>query len=129
MVNILNRSENLNIPRVRQKINLKTKTISVVIPALNEKDGIQHTIQSIPYASLKRSGYMVEVLVVDGCSCDGTPELAKKAGATVIKETLRGYGRAYKTGFEEAQGEIIVTADADGTRVGFSPISINRRPA
>ena len=91
------------------------KTISVVIPALNERDGIEKTIQAIPKAELENMGYEVQILVVDNGSNDGTGELARRAGAEVISERRRGYGRAYKAGFANAVGEIIATADADLT--------------
>jgi glycosyltransferase involved in cell wall biosynthesis len=91
------------------------KTISVVIPARNEKDGIEKTIRAIPKDDLEQIGYEVQVLVVDGGSDDGTAELAKKAGAAVVIEPRLGYGRAYKTGFGCARGDIIATADADTT--------------
>ncbi|MBT9143780.1 MAG: putative glycosyltransferase [Dehalococcoidia bacterium] len=48
-------------------------------------------------------------------STDGTGELAQRAGAEVVREPRFGYGRAYKTGFAHADGDIIVTADADMT--------------
>jgi len=60
-------------------------------------------------------GFDVQILVVDGDSRDETRELAGRAGAEVIIEPRRGYGRAYKTGFAHATGEIIATADADLT--------------
>ena len=56
-----------------------------------------------------------EVIVVDGCSTDGTRERARELGARVILEPRRGYGRAYKTGFDAAEGDIIVTFDGDFT--------------
>lgn len=89
--------------------------ISIVIPALNEKDAIEKTIKAVPRAELERMGYEVEILVVDNGSTDGTGDLAKKAGAAVVLEPRRGYGRAYKTGFTHAHGDIIATADADLT--------------
>lgn len=91
------------------------RTISIVIPALNEKDGIGKTIQAIPRAKLERMGYEVQVVVVDNGSNDDTAELARRAGAEVVFESRRGYGSAYKTGFARAKGEIIATADADLT--------------
>lgn len=91
------------------------KIVSVVIPAWNEKEGIATTIKTIPKVALEEAGYTVQVLVIDGGSDDGTAELARNAGAEVIIELRRGYGRAYKTGFVQAKGDIIVTADADGT--------------
>jgi hypothetical protein len=91
------------------------KTISVVIPARNEKDGIEKTIRAIPKGELEKMGYEVQILVVDNDSNDGTGELAKKAGAEVVFEPRHGYGSAYKAGFAHAKGDIIATADADQT--------------
>jgi len=56
-----------------------------------------------------------EVIVVDTNSKDRTREIAASKGAVVIDEPRRGYGRAYKTGFEKARGETIATLDADLT--------------
>ncbi|RLF67317.1 MAG: glycosyltransferase family 2 protein [Thermoplasmata archaeon] len=91
------------------------KKVSIVIPALNEEEGIEKTIRSIPKEKLISMGYDVEVIVVDGGSKDRTREIASSLGAKVIIESRKGYGRAYKTGFKEASGDIIVTGDADGT--------------
>ncbi len=91
------------------------KKISIVIPALNEEQGIERTIKAIPKDELERMGYGVHILVVDNGSEDGTGELARKAGAEVIFKPKRGYGRAFKTGFTHATGDIITTADADST--------------
>jgi hypothetical protein len=90
------------------------KSISIVVPALNEEEGIVRAIQSIPLKKIMDRGYQVEVLVVDGGSGDRTVELSKRAGATVIFSE-RGYGRQYKKGLREAQGEIIITGDSDGS--------------
>lgn len=89
--------------------------ISIIIPALNEGEGIEETISSIPRTKLEEMGYEVQILVVDGNSEDKTTELAREAGAEIIIESRRGYGRAFQTGFAHAKGDIIVTADADAT--------------
>lgn len=89
--------------------------VSIVIPTLNEEEGIGGTIDEIPVASLRKAGYDVEILVVDGNSKDRTREIAESHGAKVIVEKRKGYGRAYKTGFKNASGDIIVTGDADCT--------------
>ena len=91
------------------------KSISIVIPALNEKDGIVSTIQKIPKERLTQMGYTVQILIVDNGSSDGTGDLARKAGADVVVEQKRGYGSAFKCGFSNAKGNIIATSDADGT--------------
>ena len=91
------------------------RKVSVVIPALNEGQGIGKTISAIPREAIQMMGYDVQVLVVDGGSTDETVKVAMDAGAEVIEEPRLGYGRAYKTGFANAEGDILVTADADAT--------------
>lgn len=91
------------------------KIISILLPALNEEEGLKRTLYSIPKADLIEAGYVVDILVVDGNSTDKTREIAQEFGARVIIEKRRGYGRAYKTGFESSLGDIIVTLDADDT--------------
>jgi glycosyltransferase involved in cell wall biosynthesis len=90
------------------------KTISVVIPSKNEREAIQNVIRAIPIQTLKTMGYTTDITVIDG-SDDGTGLLATEAGATVVSEPQQGYGRAYKTGFRQVNGDIIVTLDADMT--------------
>ncbi len=85
--------------------------ISVVIPTLNEEDSIGIVLDKIP----KTEKYDWEIIIVDGNSKDRTREIAKEKGAKVIVEKRKGYGRAYKTGFEKATGDIIVTLDGDDT--------------
>ncbi len=89
--------------------------VSVVIPTLNEEEGIGKTIDMIKVEEFKRRGWDIEIIVVDGESKDRTREIARSKGAKVIIEPRKGYGRAYKTGLKEAKGEIIVTGDADAT--------------
>lgn len=89
--------------------------ISIVIPALNEEAGIEAVIQQIPTAKLRQAGYETEIIVVDNGSVDRTAEIARRSGATVIAQSERGYGNAYKAGFTNATGDVIVTGDADMT--------------
>ncbi|MGA9048017.1 MAG: glycosyltransferase family 2 protein [Dehalococcoidia bacterium] len=91
------------------------KKVSVIIPALNEEAGIIRTIEAIPRTALAKMNYDLEVVVVDNGSTDKTGEMAKSAGATVVYESKRGYGNAYKAGFNAATGDIIATGDADAT--------------
>src|SRR6185436_5803616 len=62
-----------------------------------------------------------EVLVVDNASTDRTAEVARAHGARVVHEARKGYGRAYKLGFREVTGDVVVTMDGDGT---YPPDSI-----
>lgn len=91
------------------------KTLSVVIPALNEEHGIGDVLKEIPIKKLKDLGYQTEVLVIDNGSKDKTPHIARSHGARVIIQPIRGYGNAYKAGFANATGDIIATGDADMT--------------
>src|SRR5712691_9068546 len=84
----------------------KNFRITVVIPCLNEEEGIQKVLEALP-------PLVDEVIVVDNNSTDRTAEVARKRGALVVKESCRGYGRAYKKGFSQATGDIIITLDGD----------------
>jgi len=94
---------------------MSNKLISIVIPTLNEEEGIASTIFSIPKKKLEEAGYKLQILVIDNNSSDKTVELARIAGAEVIQESIKGVGIATKTGFRLSAGEIVVTADGDGT--------------
>jgi glycosyltransferase involved in cell wall biosynthesis len=84
--------------------------ISVVICTLNEAANLLYVLPKIP-------SYVSEVIVIDGHSTDGTPEIAKKLrpDANVFEQTGKGKGDALRYGFEIANGDIIVTLDADGS--------------
>ena len=94
--------------------NMK-KLVSIIIPALNEEKAICKVIDSVPIKKLKAIGYETEIIVIDNGSTDRTNFFARKKGAKVIVEKKKGYGNAYKTGFANASGDIIVTGDADFT--------------
>jgi len=87
--------------------------VSVVIPTMNEEESVGLVIDEVRRAFASKRE--VEVLIVDTDSKDRTREIASSLGATVIDEPRRGYGRAYRTGFERSRGAIIVTLDADMT--------------
>lgn len=95
---------------------------SLVIPTLNESASIGHVLTTFRSATEEANRTLFatepvewEALVIDGVSTDGTAEIARASGARVIEEPRRGYGRAYRTGFESAAGEIIATLDGDAT--------------
>ncbi len=91
------------------------KKLTVVIPALNEEQGIGPVLKEIPVSKLMAMGYETEVMVIDNGSKDKTRHIARQHGATVIIQPIRGYGNAYKAGFANASGDIIATGDADLT--------------
>ena len=94
---------------------MSQNTINIIIPTLNEQVGITETISNLPLQKITDLGFKVSVLVVDGRSTDQTVENASRLGARIILEEKRGYGRAYKTALQHADGDIIITLDADGT--------------
>lgn len=94
---------------------VKLKTLTVVIPALNEEKGIGPVVKEIPVRKLRQIGYKTEILVIDNDSTDNTSGIAKDHGATVMVMPIRGYGNAYKAGFANARGDVIATGDADST--------------
>ncbi len=84
----------------------KGQSITVIIPCLNEEQGIESVLRRMPQ-------FVDEVIVVDNGSTDKTSDVARSLGARVIREDVRGYGRSYKTGFKSAIGDLIVTLDGD----------------
>ena len=83
--------------------------VSLIIPALNEVGSIERVLKEIPWTVVD------EVLVVDGHSTDGTPELVKRLGHEVIDQEGKGYGAAIATGLKHARGAAVVLVDADGS--------------
>lgn len=88
-------------------------TVSVVMPTMNEEEGIGECIDWVKTA-VKRSGYQTEVIISDA-STDRTPEIASEKGAIVVEPDKPGYGYAYRYAFEHCRGDYIVIGDADTT--------------
>ena len=84
----------------------KGLSITVIIPCLNEEQGIERILRAMP-------DFVDEVVVVDNNSTDRTSEVAAALGAKVVREEVRGYGRAYKRGFADATSDVIITLDGD----------------
>ena len=93
---------------------MSRRTVSVVIPCLNEAGTIERCVV-LAREALEANGIDGEVIVVDNGSEDGSGKLAREAGATVVDEPSRGYGSAYLAGFAKARGDYIVMVDADLT--------------
>jgi glycosyltransferase involved in cell wall biosynthesis len=88
--------------------------ISVVIPCLDEEAAVGTVVEQA-WDGITRSGRTGEVIVVDNGSSDDSARVAAAAGARVVYEPRRGYGRAYLTGIANASGDYLVMVDADGT--------------
>ncbi len=86
----------------------------MIIPALNEEDSVAKVIGEIPRETVR------EIVVVNNGSTDRTASRALEAGATVIDEPVRGYGKACLAGIDHINSpdarerpEIVVFLDAD----------------
>jgi len=84
-------------------------SITVLICALNEEQNLPHILPHLPQ-------WVDEVILVDGHSTDRTVEVAKelRPDIRVLYQPGKGKGDALHCGFKHAQGDIIVTLDADG---------------
>jgi glycosyltransferase involved in cell wall biosynthesis len=97
--------------KVSQSKNLK---VCVLIPALNESASVGLVIRDLP------PGVVDKVIVCDNGSTDGTPDQARKAGAEVVVQPLRGYGNACLCGLSylgglspSEQPDVVVFLDGD----------------
>jgi glycosyltransferase involved in cell wall biosynthesis len=99
----------------------QARSVSAVIPALNEAQNIEWVLRRLPAC-------VDEVLVVDGRSTDGTIEVAKQVrpDTRVVCEMRPGKGAALRAGFEAAEGDYVVMLDADGS---MEPAEIERHVA
>jgi glycosyltransferase involved in cell wall biosynthesis len=95
-------------------------TLSIVIPAYNEEDGIADIIDrvlAIKPALAEVGVEDLECIIVDDGSRDRTAEIVQRyvPRVTLISQKNKGYGGALKTGFRAAQGELLAFLDADST--------------
>lgn len=96
-------------------------TVAAVIPVLNEAGAIGPTVRQLPQSSID------QVIVVDGGSTDGTQDEARTAGAEVLHEARRGYGRACLSGAERAHAMgagVVLFLDGDGANSGECAASL-----
>ncbi len=85
--------------------------VAVIVPALNEEESVAQVIADVP------RDLVHEVIVVDNGSTDRTAEVARAAGARVVREERRGYGYACAAGVAAAGDEfdVLVFLDGDGS--------------
>ncbi len=96
------------------------RTISVIIPALNEENAIAKVLADIPKAVCTPDGgtgaIVQEVIVVDNGSTDDTAAIAAQHGARLVNEPRRGYGYACLAGItalKTTTPDIVVFLDGD----------------
>jgi glycosyltransferase involved in cell wall biosynthesis len=86
--------------------------LTILMPCLDEAETVGTCVaKGVDY--LARSGIQGEVLVVDNGSRDGSPDIARGAGARVVHERRRGYGNALLAGIAAARGRYVIMGDAD----------------
>lgn len=81
--------------------------VDVILPCLNEAEALPWVLARIP------AGW--RALVVDNGSTDGSAELARGLGATVVRETRRGFGAACHAGLRAATADIVCFCDCDAS--------------
>jgi glycosyltransferase involved in cell wall biosynthesis len=86
------------------------KTVSVVLMTYAERDSIRKVIEDF-FAT----GWVDEVLVVNNNAQPGTTEEVEATRARQVFEPRQGYGHAIRRGLAEAEGDLIVLAEPDGT--------------
>lgn len=88
--------------------------ISIIIPALNEAASLPHVLPRIP-----RLPEITEVVLVDGTSSDGTPDVARQVlpDIRIVGQDGRGKGNAVRCGVRVATGEYFLVLDADGSHL------------
>ena len=91
---------------------MSLKLVDIIIPAYNEEESISRVLEDIPMDLVR------EVVVCNNASTDGTAEVAKKYGATVVNQPLKGYGNACFKGMEyvankDIKPDIIIFLDGD----------------
>ncbi len=91
------------------------REVTIVIPTLNEAEGIGNVIDELKFYNYGK------ILVVDGYSKDGTSEIAKARGATVISQETKGKGGALRTAIRYVETPYMLVMDGDFT---YDPASI-----
>lgn len=88
--------------------------LTVLLPTLDEGAHLSRVLDDVKAAVSQFTGSF-EILVVDGGSRDNTVAAAGEAGARVLRQQGRGYGQAIREGLDAAQGQWILSMDADGS--------------
>ena len=97
------------------------KRLMILLPVLNEAEGLDVILKTIPYETLEKKGWNSDVLIVDGKSTDESRQIGIDAGCNVIVQPSRGKGEAVRVGFDYAirhSYDAVVMFDADQT---YSP--------
>ncbi len=86
---------------------MRAAAVDVLLPCLDEAQALPGVLALVPAAW--------RVIVIDNGSTDGTAEVARAAGATVVREPVRGFGSACAAGLAAATAPVVAYLDADGS--------------
>ena len=103
------------------KEGVHVKRLMILLPVLNEAEGLDVILKTIPYETLEKKGWNSDVLIVDGKSTDESRQIGIDAGCNVIVQPSRGKGEAVRVGLDYAirhSYDAVVMFDADQT---YSP--------
>ena len=87
---------------------------SIVIPARDEQACIGACLRSIAEAARPFPGEVETIVVLNRCT-DGTEQVSREHGATIVREDAKNLATIRNAGAREANGDILVTIDADST--------------
>ncbi|TCC48560.1 glycosyltransferase family 2 protein [Kribbella capetownensis] len=90
-------------------------SVDLILPCLNEAAALPWILERLPVG--------VRAVVVDNGSTDGSPEIAARFGASVVRCEVRGYGAACHAGLEAAEAEVVAFMDADAS---LDPLQLDR---
>ena len=107
-------------------VDSRVSSVSVIVPAFNEEQGIAASLRSIRHAmtACDAAGWTSELIVCDNHSTDRTAEIAREAGALVVFEPVNQISRARNAGAAQARGDWLLFVDADShpTRELFAEV-------
>ena len=105
---------------MQEKERQSVPELSIVMPCRNEEKTVGICVKAAR-RFLDENEINGEIIVVDNASSDKSEIIAKKNGASIIKEKRIGYGRALRTGINACKGKVIIMGDCD-TTYDFSAI-------
>ena len=104
---------------------MKPPRFSIIIPARNEERFIGRCLESIRVAGAPYRDRLEVIVVLNRCS-DKTEEIAHGFGARTIREDARNLARIRNAGARSAEGQVLVTIDADSTMSPGTLAAIDR---